>query len=223
VALCLALRLDAEGCAISNGDEEKATTMQMDSSKRHLESIAEIFGESIRAKQEVLKASADTILRMAETVATAFQSGRKLFIFGNGGSAADAQHIVAEFVNRFEIDRPPLPAIALTVDTSILTAVSNDFHFDDVFVKQLQALAQPQDVALGISTSGRSPNVLKALAWAREHQLHTLGLAGLAHTEMDDCSDIIIHVPTKVTARVQECHITVGHSLCALVDDMLFA
>lgn len=196
--------------------------MQMSLSEKHLRTIDEIFSESIGVKQKVQATCSGLILEMAKTVAGAFKEGQRLFLFGNGGSAADAQHIAAEFVNRFQIERPPLPAIALTVDTSILTAVGNDFHFNDIFLKQLQALARRGDVALGISTSGKSPNVLKALRWASEHQVGTLGFAGNDRTEMDGCCDGIIHVPSKVTARIQECHITIGHILCALVDEMLF-
>lgn len=183
----------------------------------------EIFHESIQVKDELSKKASGIIIDMAEMVSQAFRGAHRLFLFGNGGSAADAQHLAAEFVNRFERERPPLPAIALTVDSSILTSISNDFQFDDVFVKQLRALAQPGDVALGVSTSGRSPNVLKALKWAREHGIHTIGWAGATQAEMDIYCDIILHVPSRVTARIQECHITVGHILCALVDEMLFA
>lgn len=195
---------------------------QTASPDKFLCTINEIFTESIQLKQTVQEESAKIIFEIAQSIARAFQNKQKLFLFGNGGSAADAQHIAAEFVNRFQMERPPLPALALTVDTSALTAISNDYHFDDIFLKQLQALAQPGDVALGISTSGRSANVLKALGWARENQIHTIALAGMAETEMDAYSDLILHVPSKVTARIQECHITVGHIICALVDDMLF-
>lgn len=181
-----------------------------------------IFQESIQLKQAVARTSTTLIVEMAEVVAQAFRGHHRLFLFGNGGSAADAQHLAAEFVNRFQRERIPLPAISLTVDTSILTSISNDYHFDDIFLKQLQALAQPGDAALGISTSGSSPNVVKALKWAREHGLHTLGWAGATLGEMDTYCDLILHVPSRTTARIQECHITVGHILCGLVDEILF-
>lgn len=181
-----------------------------------------VFEESIRLKQAVARTSTDLIVDMAALVAQAFRGHHRLYLFGNGGSAADAQHLAAEFVNRFQRERIPLPAVALTVDTSILTSVSNDYHFDEVFLKQLQALGQPGDVALGISTSGSSPNVVKALKWAREHGLHTLGWAGATLGEMDTYCDLILHVPSRTTARIQECHITVGHVLCGLVDEILF-
>ncbi|MCU0587466.1 MAG: D-sedoheptulose 7-phosphate isomerase [Syntrophobacteraceae bacterium] len=183
---------------------------------------AQVFEESIGLKQAVARASTDLIIDMAEVVVQAFRGQHRLFLFGNGGSAADAQHLAAEFVNRFQRERIPLPAIALTVDTSILTSIGNDYRFDDIFLKQLQALGQPGDVALGISTSGSSPNVVLALRWAREHGLQTVGWAGATLGDMDTYCDLILHVPSRTTARIQECHITVGHILCGLVDEILF-
>jgi D-sedoheptulose 7-phosphate isomerase len=181
-----------------------------------------VFRESVRVKNDLCDTAADRIPEMAELLAEAFRKQRCLFIFGNGGSAADAQHLTAEFVNRFRLDRPPLPAVALTVDSSILTSIGNDFSFQDIFLKQLQALAKPGDVALGISTSGRSENVLKALQWAREHGVNTLGWSGQEVTAMDDHCDVIIHVPSRETPRIQEAHIVVGHILCELVEHILF-
>jgi len=184
--------------------------------------IEQSFRDSIQVKEAFLPTGAGIILEMAELLCRAFRGGHRLFLFGNGGSAADAQHLAAEFVNRFERERPPLPAIALSVDTSVITSIGNDYQFEDIFVKQLQALAQPGDVVLGISTSGRSPNVIKALKWARQHGVHSLGWAGAARAEMDVYCDLVLRVPSQVTARVQECHITAGHALCGLVEDMLF-
>ncbi len=184
--------------------------------------VAEAFRESIRLKEELLGKETGTILRMAEVLSLAFRRGRRLFLFGNGGSAADAQHIAAEFVNRFQKERPALPAMALTVDTSVLTSISNDLHFEKVFVRQLQAFARAGDVALGISTSGTSPNVLEALEWAEDRDLCTLGLAGVAPCPMDRHCRHVLHVPSTVAARIQECHITVGHILCELVEDELY-
>lgn len=182
----------------------------------------EVFRDSIAVKQAMLTGGLSLVVDMAEMVARAFRGRHRLFLFGNGGSAADAQHLAAEFVNRFQMERPPLPALALTVDTSILTSISNDYRFEDVFLKQLQGLAQEGDVALGISTSGRSPNVVKALRWAREHGLHTIGWVGMEEGDLDLTSDLILHVPSRSTARIQEVHITVGHILCGLVDEMLY-
>lgn len=184
--------------------------------------IEESFRESILVKEAFMQSSAGTILEMAELVCQAFRRSHRLFLFGNGGSAADAQHLAAEFVNRFQRERPPLPAIALSVDTSVITSIGNDYHFEDVFLKQLQALAHPGDVVLGISTSGRSANVIKALKWARQQGIHSIGWAGAARAEMDPFCDLVLRVPSQVTARIQECHITAGHVLCGLVEEMLF-
>ena len=195
----------------------------METLRERYESIAvAVFAESIQLKQAVLRAAAGLMVDMADLIARAFRGHHRLFLFGNGGSAADAQHLAAEFVNRFQRERYPLPALSLTVDTSILTSISNDYSFNDVFLKQLQALGQPGDVALGISTSGSSPNVVDGLKWARQNGLHTIGWAGATLGEMDTYSDLILHVPSKTTARIQECHITVGHVLCGLVDEILF-
>ena len=182
----------------------------------------DILRDSIEVKKMLLQQGMAPVADMVDRVVQTFREGGRFYIFGNGGSAADAQHLAAELVNRFQRERRPLPAVALTVDSSILTAVGNDYSFEDIFVKQLQALAQPGDVALGISTSGCSANVVKALKWARGHGVHTMGWAGADRTEMNACCDLVLNVPSRVTARIQECHITVGHILCGLVEEMLF-
>jgi D-sedoheptulose 7-phosphate isomerase len=181
------------------------------------------FRESISVKEKVMETAGETIVRMAELTAEVFRGRKRLFIFGNGGSAADSQHLAAEFVNRFRLERAPLPALALTVDSSVLTSIANDYHFDEVFEKQLKAFGHAGDAALGLSTSGRSPNVVRALKWARENGLHTLGLAGEAVTEMDAYCDLVVHVPSPETARVQEVHLTVEHIFCQLVEAILFS
>ncbi|MDR3555681.1 MAG: SIS domain-containing protein [Syntrophobacteraceae bacterium] len=191
--------------------------------KQLLLATERIFEESIEAKQALCRTEKDNIVQISLVVGRAFLSKHRLFLFGNGGSAADAQHLAAEFVNRFQVERVPLPAMALTVDASIVTSIANDYDFDQIFEKQLRALACPGDVVLGLSTSGGSRNVLKALKWARENAMVTIGLAGRAQTEMDLYCDLIVHVPSKITARVQECHITIGHIICAHVDDMVLA
>ena len=196
--------------------------MELIEKEEFLLATERMFQESIQAKQALCDMAKETIVEMAELLSRAFLAKHRLFIFGNGGSAADAQHLAAEFVNRFQIERPALPAMALTVDTSILTSIANDYDFDDIFAKQLRALAQPGDVALAISTSGRSRNVIRAVKWARENGVPTIGMGGSSETEMDLYCDIILHVPSPVTARVQECHITVGHIICAHVEEMLF-
>ena len=184
--------------------------------------IFETLDASIAVKTEFVKANSHLIVQCAERIAACLTSGHKLLVFGNGGSAADAQHMVAEFVNRFEIDRMPLAAIALTTDTSILTSIGNDFSFDDIFIKQIDAIGKKDDIALGISTSGNSENVVKALVRAREKGLVTIGLAGKSGGAMADKCDHLLCVATGSTARIQETHITVIHMLCDLVDRLLF-
>jgi D-sedoheptulose 7-phosphate isomerase len=152
----------------------------------------------------------------------AMRAGRKLLVFGNGGSATDAEHIAAEFVCRFAMDRAALPAIALTTNNALLTATSNDLSFDEVFVRQVEAFGQAGDVAWGISTSGRSPNVVKALARARERGLRTIGLCGSAETPMAASCDVLMAVPLTVTARIQEVHLVTAHIICGAVESRLF-
>jgi len=159
--------------------------------------------------------------QVARALAVSLARGGKILFCGNGGSAADAQHLAAEFVNRFELERPPLPALALTTDTSVLTAIGNDYGFEQVFAKQVQALAAPGDVCVGISTSGNSPDVLAALRTAREKGCLTVGLAGRNGAIVPLC-DYALLVPHDRTALIQEVHITVGHLLCKLTDHYLF-
>jgi D-sedoheptulose 7-phosphate isomerase len=189
------------------------------------ELIAASLAASKQAKDAFAAESADEILALASLLTETFRSGGKLLIFGNGGSAADAQHVAAEFVNRFLLNRPPLPAVALTTDTSVITAVGNDFSYDLIFVKQVQALGRPGDVALGISTSGTSPNVVKALAAAKEIGLKTAALTGglsiPPHGVVQFC-DLLLNVPSSSTPRIQEAHLWIEHLLCELVEKELF-
>lgn len=180
------------------------------------------FAESVEAKHRCRERNQESLIRAATIVVEAFNNENKLMIFGNGGSAADAQHIAAEFVNRFKIERPPLPAMALTTDTSILTSVSNDYTFDDVFSKQVKALGMEGDVAWGMSTSGSSVNVLDALAVARDRGLRTIGMTGSGDGKMAEVSQVLLKVDADDTARIQECHITMAHIICELVDYQLF-
>jgi D-sedoheptulose 7-phosphate isomerase len=159
---------------------------------------------------------------MARQVAACFAAGRKLLIFGNGGSASDAQHIAAEFVNRFAVERRPLPAVALTTDTSILTSIANDYAFDEVFSKQIRALGEAGDHALGISTSGNSANVITGVETAKELGLYTIGLSGCGGGDLGERCDLSIAVDCKDTPRIQETHILIGHVLCDLTDRILF-
>ena len=180
------------------------------------------FRESIEAKQRCFEQNAEALIKAATMIAEAFDGENKLMIFGNGGSAADAQHIASEFVNRFMIERPPLPALALTTDTSILTSVSNDVQFPDVFSTQVKALGVEGDVAWAISTSGTSANVVKALEVARERGLRTIAMTGPGGGKLAEIADILLAVDAKITPRIQECHITMGHIICELVDYQLF-
>ncbi len=186
------------------------------------EEIFQIFQESADLKLRFIRQNAGLLNQMVKIVVNAFKAGNKVLLFGNGGSAADAQHIAAEFINRFLIERPPLPAIALTTDTSILTSISNDYGYVDSFSKQVKALGKEGDVAIGISTSGSAPNVIKAMKVAREIGLKTVGLTGMDGGELAKIVDLAIVVNSQVTPRIQEVHITIGHVLCEMVDRMLF-
>ena len=177
--------------------------------------------ESIEVKDRFIKNNIDLISKCAEMIATCLASGHKILIFGNGGSAADAQHITAEFVNRFEIERLPLAAIALTTDTSIITSIGNDYHFDEIFSKQIKALGKKDDIAWGISTSGNSKNVIQAINAAKDIGISTIGLTGRGG-KLAESADLVFSVESDVTARIQEAHITLGHILCDLVDRILF-
>jgi len=163
-----------------------------------------------------------TMGRMAETICGSFRNGGKLMVAGNGGSAADAQHIAGEFISRLMLDRAPLPALALTVDSSILTAVGNDYGFEHVFERQVIGLARPGDVLLAISTSGRSRNVLAALSAARRSGLSTLGFSGADGGVMRDLCDVMLEVPSLQTAIAQQLHIVAAHIVCALVERNFF-
>ncbi len=162
------------------------------------------------------------VVDAAETMARALTAGKKIFTFGNGGSAADAQHLAHELVNRFNLERPSLPALAITSDTTLITAIANDYSFDDIFSKQLKGLGHEGDVALGISTSGTSPNVLKGLSVARSRAMVTIGLTGKGGGDMGGLCDYLIQVPSEETARIQEVHSLVIHLFCELIDNSLF-
>lgn len=178
--------------------------------------------ETIRLQQQFLQEEGAAVVAAARMLAGALHAQGRVFIFGNGGSAADAQHLAAEFVNRFQVERPPLAAQALTTDTSILTAVANDYAFNEVFAKQIRALGRAGDVAWGISTSGNSPNVVRGLQAARELGLQTLALCGRDGGEVALTADLPLIVRSRNTPRVQEVHITIGHILCDLVDFQLY-
>jgi D-sedoheptulose 7-phosphate isomerase len=185
------------------------------------ETVAKSLKEGAELRLKMAETIPSEIVAAAEAIAEAFKAGRKLLLFGNGGSAADAQHIAAEFMNRFLIERPPLPAIALTTDTSVLTSIANDYAFDEVFSKQVKALGKKGDVALGITTSGSSGNVLKALRAARKLGMTTIALTGEGG-KAASLADIPLQIPSRSTPRIQEAHIVVGHILCELTDAILF-
>jgi D-sedoheptulose 7-phosphate isomerase len=159
---------------------------------------------------------------VCELLVNAFEQGNKVLLFGNGGSAADSQHIAAEFVGRFAFDRPALPALALSVNTSCVTAIGNDYGFNQVFSRQISALAREGDVAIGISTSGNSPNVVDALSLSRKKGLHTIALTGCSGGKLNNVVDYCICVPSNDTPRIQECHILIGHVISELVEQTLF-
>ncbi|MGE5357760.1 MAG: SIS domain-containing protein [Bacteroidales bacterium] len=177
------------------------------------------FEHTIRLHRAMLEQDRAPLLKAASAMRAALASGRKVLALGNGGSASDAQHFAAELVGRFLRERRALPAIALTVDTSILTAVGNDYGFEKVFARQVEALAVPGDVALGISTSGRSPNVLEAFAAARARQVTTVALTGCDGGPIGQAADIHINVPDRATPRVQEVHRTLLHVICELIEE----
>lgn len=183
--------------------------------------IRSILEESLRIKRAGIENHLDTLLQAAGALTECITRRHRIFIFGNGGSAADAQHLAAEFVNRFRIERTPLPAMALTTDTSVLTSIANDYSFEDVFSKQIAALGTNGDLAWGISTSGQSKNVVKALEAARGLGITTLAMTGRGG-QIAALSDLLLTVDAEDTARIQETHITMGHILCELVERMLY-
>ena len=188
------------------------------------EAISKAFDESVRVKQAFLRDNIDRLVQVIDVIVAALQNGNKLLLFGNGGSAADAQHIAAEFTNRFRAERPPLAALALTTDTSALTAIGNDHDFSQIFVKQLHALGKAGDVALAISTSGNSANVLAAVEACKELKITTVGLTGGAGGKMADKVDYLLCVAaSRDTARIQEAHILIDHVICEMVEQRLFA
>ena len=177
------------------------------------------FNEHLKTSKVTMESISDSLEIAAKLCIDSLQSGGKILIFGNGGSAADAQHIAAELVGRYKLERKGLPAIALTTDTSVLTAIGNDFGYDRVFERQVEALANHGDVIIAISTSGRSKNVVRALNVAREIGCKTIGLSGQDGGEMNSLCDVNLVVPSEDTARIQEIHIVIGHTICHLIDN----
>ena len=184
--------------------------------------IKKALMEGLRVKEDFIKRNTSSLIHLAEHLSKAFTNNKKLLICGNGGSAADAQHLAAEFVNRFQLERKPLPALALTTDTSIITSVANDYSYEEVFSKQINALGVQGDILLAISTSGRSENVLSAIRTAKKKGLYTVGFIGGDGGEMRRLVDLALVVKSDQTPRVQETHILAGHLICELVDYILF-
>jgi D-sedoheptulose 7-phosphate isomerase len=191
-------------------------------SDKAVRKVLEHAREGLHVREVFFEENAQHLVEIARVMALALTQGGKILFCGNGGSAADSQHLAAEFVNRFRLERPPLPAMALTTDTSILTAIGNDYGFDLVFVKQVQALGLAGDILIGISTSGTSRNVVAALREAKAKGLVTIGMCGSATGEMEPLCDHLISVGSKDTALIQEVHIAAGHMLCHIVDHFLF-
>jgi len=186
--------------------------------------VSESIKASIATKQQLLSNQEliSMIAKVSETLVKTFTQGNKVMLFGNGGSAADSQHIAAEFVGRFAFNRPALPALALSVNTSCLTAIGNDYGFDQAFSRQIEALGRAGDMAIGISTSGNSPNVLRGLETAKKMGIHTVAFAGCTGGKMKGVADYCICAPSNETPRIQECHILIGHILSELVEREIF-
>lgn len=188
-----------------------------------IEKITEIVHHSLDVKCRFFAMYTADVSRAARTIVESIRLGGKIMLFGNGGSAADAQHIAAEFVNRYIADRPPIPAIALNTDSSVLTAIGNDSSFIHVFSRQIAALGRRGDIAIGISTSGNSPNIIEGIKQAKQLNMTTIGLLGKDGGYLAKLVDNPLIVPTTVTPRVQEVHIMIGHILCELVEEELYS
>ncbi|MCX5722725.1 MAG: D-sedoheptulose 7-phosphate isomerase [Nitrospirae bacterium] len=183
--------------------------------------VLSAFAESATVKQQFARDHADRIVQVATLMVTAFREGRKVLLFGNGGSATDAAHLAAEFVGRYKRERAPLPAIALATDIAAITCIANDYGYDELFARQVRAHGQKGDVAIAISTSGNSPNILKGVEAAKACGLITVGWTGGTGGKLAGMVDHPFVVPSAVTARIQESHITLGHVLCELIEEQL--
>ena len=178
--------------------------------------------ESISIKTELLSNSVDSIIKIANILVEAFRTGHSLYLMGNGGSAADAQHISGELVGRFKKNRKSLPALALTTDTSVLTAIANDFGYDKCFERQLDAFVKDGDVVIGLSTSGNSLSIINAALVAKRKGAMTIAFTGKGGGKLKENVDVCLEIPSNDTARIQECHITIGHILCSIIEKELF-
>ncbi len=186
------------------------------------EKILKEFKESISVKEKFIQDHLDTVVEVSKVIATAFSEGSKLILFGNGGSSCDASHIAAEFVNRFKRERPGLPAIALNADMAVITSIANDYDFSEVFSRQLKSLALEGDIVIGMTTSGHSSNVIKAIEVAKRKKLKSVIFTGAKGEKIAAKSTYSFVVPSDNTPRIQETHITLGHVLCLMVEEILF-
>ena len=186
------------------------------------EKIKSIFKESIKVKEKVCENHLETIIKIVRLIIQCLEDGGKVILCGNGGSAADSQHIASELIGRFKMDRSPLPAIALSTNTSILTSLGNDYSYEVIFSRQVQALAKKGDILIAISTSGRSGNVVEAVKTAKNIGLKTIALTGKDGGKLGKIADVSLVVPSQETPRIQESHITVAHIICELVEEQLF-
>lgn len=189
--------------------------------KKMRDRIKDILLESIQIKEELLHTKIGKIMEIVEIIVDALKKNGKVILFGNGGSASDSQHIAAELVGRFKKDRVSLPAIALTTNTSILTSLANDYGYEIIFAKQIEALGQKNDIAVGISTSGKAKNVIYGIKQAKKMGIKTVALTGGDGGELVKLAEISLVVPSSITARVQEAHITIGHIICELIEEAL--
>lgn len=182
--------------------------------------IRERISESIETKNKILNDSAllNNVLQSALIILEAIKNGNKIIFCGNGGSAADAQHLAAELMGKFYFDRQPLAAISLTVNTSILTAIGNDFGYEEIFVRQLQGIGEKGDILVGISTSGNSKNIIEVFEYAKNNMIKTIAFTGQTGGRLKDYTDVLINVPSEDTPRIQEAHITLGHIICEIVE-----
>lgn len=186
-------------------------------------SISKTLDESIKIKKDFFTKNADRIIEISRLIADAFTEGKKLLLFGNGGSATDASHIAAEFINRFKLERPGLPAIALNTDMAVITSIANDYDYSEVFARQIKSLGQQGDITIAISTSGASRNILKALDVSKKRGLISIGFTGQKGEKMASKCNYSFIVPSSDTPRIQECHIMLGHIICDMVEEILFA
>ncbi len=186
------------------------------------EKILKEFKESISVKEKFIQGHLDTILEVSKAIANTFNEGNKVILFGNGGSASDASHIAGEFVNRFKRERPGLPAIALNTDIAVITSIANDYDYSEIFARQLKALAAEGDMVIAITTSGSSPNILRAVEVAKKKKLKTVVFTGSKGEKLASRATYSFVVPSDNTPRIQETHITLGHVLCLMVEEILF-